>query len=277
MKMTTETVYTNSFSALTVDWIEAGVSPYLQDSLADYIGTSVDAKVESNWAFPTSAGLGTINSVKIGLQLFKSGAIADKIKLEVWANAIWNDMGDIPATNVLEWVETDVSTVLNTWAKINNCAVRLTSVKPVGASLVYAVRLTRIIDYTNIAQQILDENRWVIGDISIVNVQSLVDNASHFINLMAGTTIPNIVGDALVASDNELTVVKMLTALLIRAYLDRGPNVSLGSISITSVLTDPQYNLFTDMVTKAIEQLKLDPSGTGGIAFSVGTDDADLV
>jgi len=74
-----------------------------------------------------------------------------------------------------------------------------------------------------------------------------------------------------------LTVVKMLTALLIRAYLDRGPNVSLGSISITSVLTDPQYNLFTDMVTKAIEQLKLDPSGTGGIAFSVGTDDADLV
>jgi hypothetical protein len=275
--MTIETSYTNSFSALTVDWIEAGVSPYLQDSLADYIGTSVDGKVESNWAFPTSAGLGTINSVKIGLQLFKSGAIADKIKLEVWANAIWNDMGDIPATNVLEWVETDVSTVLNTWAKINNCAVRLTSVKPVGASLVYAVRLTRIIDYTNIAQQILDENRWVIGDISIVNVQSLVDNASHFINLMAGTTIPNLVGDTLVASDNELTVVKMLTALLIRAYLDRGPNVSLGSISITSVLTDPQYNLFTDMVTKAIEQLKLDPSGTGGIAFSVGTDDADLV
>jgi hypothetical protein len=276
MKMTTETVYTNSFSALTVDWSETGVTPYLHDTDADFIGTSVDAKVESNWAFPTSVGLGTINSVKFGLELLGVGAGTGAIKLEVWANGIWNDVGNVASTNVMEWVETDVSTLLTTWAKINGCHVRLTSVIT-GAMLLYARRLTRIIAYTNIAQQILDENRWTIADITIANVQYLIDNASHYINLMAGTTIPNLVGDVLVASDNELTVVKMLTALLIRAYLDRGPNVSLGSISITSVLTDPQYNLFTDMVTKAIEQLKLDASGTAGIAFAVGTDDADLV
>lgn len=129
----------------------------------------------------------------------------------------------------------------------------------------------------NIAQQVLNENRWTITQITIVNLEYLIDNAADYINLMSGTSIANIAASALTATENELIVVKTLAALMVRAYLDRGPNVAVSSVSISSVLADPQYDLFTKIVENGIARLKLVPTATTGIAFSVGTDDGDLV
>lgn len=82
---------------------------------------------------------------------------------------------------------------------------------------------------------------------------------------------------SLVGTDNEIVVVKTLAALWLRAHIDRGPNINIGGLSVTSVLADPQYDLFTKIIEAGIERLKV-ASGTSGsnLAFVVGTDDADL-
>lgn len=126
----------------------------------------------------------------------------------------------------------------------------------------------------NIAQQVLDENNYTTSDITIVNLEYLIDNATDYINLMAGTSIANIVAGSLTATENELLVTKTLAALMIRAYLDRGPNISVGGLSVASVLADPQYDSFTKIVEKGIVQLTVVRKATSGIPFSVGTDES---
>ena len=129
----------------------------------------------------------------------------------------------------------------------------------------------------NIAQLVLNENRWTITDITIANAEYLINNASDYINLMAGTSIANIAAGALTATDSELLVTKELASLMIRAYLDRGPNVSIGGLSVTSVLSDPQYDSKSKMIQLGINALKVVRVRSSGIAFSVGCDDGDLV
>lgn len=129
----------------------------------------------------------------------------------------------------------------------------------------------------NIALQVLNENHWTIDDITVVNAEFLIDNASDFINLMAGTSIANIAASALTATDSELLVTKELASLMIRAFLDRGPNVSIGGLTVSSVLSDPQYATKADMIQKGIAALTVQHTASHGIAFSVGTDDSDLV
>ena len=111
----------------------------------------------------------------------------------------------------------------------------------------------------NIAQRILDENSYTVSDISLTNLEYLIDNAIDTVNLRAGTTIADLTGSAadkdIVGTESEVLVVKELTVLLIRAYKDRGPNVSIGELTASQVLADPQYDLFTKSVKEDIERL----------------------
>ena len=111
---------------------------------------------------------------------------------------------------------------------------------------------------TNIAQRVLDENNYS-GTPSTVNTEYLIKNSVDYINMMAGTSIsftPSGGTQSLTASDSELMVVKTLAALMIRAYLDRGPNVSVSALNVTTVIADPQYRLFTKFVRDGISTLR---------------------
>ena len=108
----------------------------------------------------------------------------------------------------------------------------------------------------NIAQHILDSNKYTISNMSIVNLELNIDKAVDYINLLAGTSIAHVSSNDLTASDSELMVVETLSALLIRASQDRGPQVGVGGMAVTAVISDPQYRLFSQMVKLGINSLR---------------------
>lgn len=114
-----------------------------------------------------------------------------------------------------------------------------------------------MVTISNIAQRVLDENNYVVDDdISVVNLEYLIDNAVDYVNLMTGRSISNVSGNDLTADRDEIMLVKTLSALLIRAHLDRGPTLSVGGISVASVLADPQYNLFSKIIDQGVNMLR---------------------
>jgi len=110
----------------------------------------------------------------------------------------------------------------------------------------------------SIAQRILDENDYSTPNVAIV--EYLIDNAIDYINMEAGTSIAELSGDAesksLTGTKSEISVVKALSVLMLRAYRDRGPQVSVGGLNVAVTLADPQYSLFTKMVNKGISRLR---------------------
>jgi hypothetical protein len=127
-----------------------------------------------------------------------------------------------------------------------------------------------------IAQRILDENHYAApSNISLTNMEYLVKNATDYINLQAGTSIsftPAAGAATLTALDGEIIATKAGSLLMLKAYVDRGPNVSITGISVSTLINDPQYAFWSELFKNAIEKLK----GHVGVAFAVGSDDADL-
>jgi len=144
---TVEEVYTNSFDARVVDWFEFGSSPYLHDSTSDYIYIGTDLKEEGDWHFPNSTGSGTINSVKIRFELKETVADAGAMDVYVWNGASWVFADELTCGTTYLWYEIDVSSILNTWAKINGTEVYVHYVK-VATNTWYTRRLTRKVTYT---------------------------------------------------------------------------------------------------------------------------------
>ena len=110
------------------------------------------------------------------------------------------------------------------------------------------------------AQNILDENKWTVYNISLANLETLIDNSINYINLEANTTISLSAGTSgsktVTLTRSESLALKSLTALMVRAYLDKGPNIGLASLSVVNTIDDPNYSLFSDIVQKSILRLK---------------------
>jgi len=123
-----------------------------------------------------------------------------------------------------------------------------------------------MVTIATIAQRVLDENGWETADIhatpatALTRVEYMIDNAIDHINFHAGTTIADLSGGvgakSLVATANEIVVIKALSVLMVRAHLDRGPNVSLPGVSASTVLADPQYSLYNKIVNQGINRLR---------------------
>ena len=112
---------------------------------------------------------------------------------------------------------------------------------------------------TNIAQRILDENNYTTSDITTTNVEYLIKNAVDHINTQTGRTIsftPSAGTASLTAQDDEMPYIKNLTALMIRAYKDRGPNTAIGGLAVSSLTNDPQYSLFLKLLDDGIQRLR---------------------
>ena len=114
-----------------------------------------------------------------------------------------------------------------------------------------------MVTVSNIAQRVLDENNYATSDITTTKLEYLIDNVIDYVNLLTGRTISHVSGNNLTADYDEIMVVKTLSALMIRAYKDRGPQATAGgALNIAVVVADPQYNLFTKLVNQAINRLR---------------------
>ncbi len=117
------------------------------------------------------------------------------------------------------------------------------------------------------AQQILDDNNYETTKINsnvttaLTRVERLIDRAINHINLQTGSTISNMSGSdgsktVEVTSNEGASLVESLASLLVRAYVDKGPNVGLSALTVNTVIADPQYALLSDMIKKDIERLR---------------------
>lgn len=95
--------------------------------------------------------------------------------------------------------------------------------------------------------------------ITNTNLEYLIDDAINYVNLEAGTSISNLSG---VAGSKTVTVtaaqgavVIPLITLCMRAYKDKGPSSSTQGLSVTAIVSDPQYKLEMMMLKSGIRKL----------------------
>jgi len=163
--LTVEEVYTNAFSARLTAWIETGNSPYLQDTNTDFIEMEEESGDEGDWTFPNSAGSGTINSVKLRLEARKSAATSGSTRVYVWDGSAWISLGSLSLTTSYAWYELDVTSILNSWAKINGAKVYVHYTYYL-STVNFVRRLTRKVDYTPVVvvpKMVGDGLTWIIG------------------------------------------------------------------------------------------------------------------
>jgi len=145
--MTTEEVYTDAIDNTYLEWTGVGNTPYLQNTDSDLINKNIAGKKEGCWTFPNSVGSGTINSVKLRFEGRVSIVDANGWRVYVWDGSSWINAGAFyPPSTSYAWYEKDVSTILNTWTKINGCKVYIVSIRASG--IIYVRRLTRKVDYS---------------------------------------------------------------------------------------------------------------------------------
>ena len=128
----------------------------------------------------------------------------------------------------------------------------------------------------SIASRILQENSYSTSDITTTVLEYKIQDAIDYIELQAGITIADLAGAAgtksITATDPQILVVKWLTNLFIRAYENKGTNISIAGISLAEVITDPDFQVTMKVIDQSIERLK----SAEGIAFAIGQDTEDI-
>ena len=100
---------------------------------------------------------------------------------------------------------------------------------------------------TTVADRMQAETGYTDSDITNTNLEYLIDNAIDHVNLVCGTSIADLSGVAaaktLTATENELAVLKPLINLMMRAYIDKGPNINAATMGVMEIATDPHYKI----------------------------------
>ena len=160
-----EEVYTNAFDATYVAWIEVGSSPYLHNTDTDYIYRLTSKTLtykEGRWSFPNSAGSGTINSVKLRFEDYRTNLAGDAgVDVYVWDGTSWVYVGYLNSYHTsYAWEELDVSSILNSWDKINGAKVYLQTWTAALTDTIYVRRLTRKVDYSAVSKSWNTAETW---------------------------------------------------------------------------------------------------------------------
>jgi len=117
-----------------------------------------------------------------------------------------------------------------------------------------------MVTVSNFGTWILEKNNYGIGDCPLARVEDLIDDAIDHINLVAGTSIADLSGasesKSVTASENELTCIKKLSALLVRAYVDKGSQVAVGGVGVTEVASDPHYKIHMKLFNQSLQYLR---------------------
>jgi len=149
----TEDLYVDSFDAVDDGWTKVGTSPYLdtQNQPTDYIYSAGRNKNSGNYGFTNSSGSGTINSVTLYIYAY-GVASADFTTL-----LSGTDTGLGPPTS-WGWVSVDVSTILDTWTKINDATVLFDRPNATNEAGVDAAYL--LVDYAAASTFTQNDSRW---------------------------------------------------------------------------------------------------------------------
>jgi len=166
--MTVEELYVNAFDSTYIEWTEVPPTPYLDNNDLNYIyvtTSKINMFKEGCWTFPSSSGSGTINSVKLRFESKRSNVSGDAgVSVYVWDGSSWffYDGALFPISTSYGWEELDVSSILNSWAKINAAKIYLETQTAIGITdTVYYRRCTRKVDYGVVA--VIASKRLLVG------------------------------------------------------------------------------------------------------------------
>lgn len=106
------------------------------------------------------------------------------------------------------------------------------------------------------AQNVLDENAYTIVDCSLANVERLVNNAIHYVELETGLSLSDMATQTVTLTDAQEVVVKVLAGLMIQARKDKGSTGSVGAVNVQNILSSPRYALKSKIVDMGINRLR---------------------
>jgi hypothetical protein len=137
--LTTTYYYVNSFDNTTRQWTEVGASPWL-DTInypTAYIHTTSNTKTHRAFGFPNSGAENAETLTKVELELYCMGEEdpdvgTPSISVYISDGVTWTSMGNMPTPLAWAWVAKDITSKINTWAKLDACQLYVISVTPVG-------------------------------------------------------------------------------------------------------------------------------------------------
>jgi len=117
-----------------------------------------------------------------------------------------------------------------------------------------------MVDYT--AANLQSINNY--ADLNNETIELLVDGMISYINSECGAGIPHFRDDVINAAgskvvsitDSQEAAFLAGAALMLRAYNEKGPNVAQQGQSITQVIQDPHYRVWTMLLKGAINRIR---------------------
>ena len=159
--MPLEELFVDAHDNTLLEWLRTGAAPYLNDSSLNYIDTDAINNREGYFDFEDSMGSGTINSVKLRLEsryTFTDFIGGFEVRVYIYDGSDWHDIGTFWAPSSYDWIEIDISAIIDSWAKIDGCRMYVKSVTEVGQSVVFIRRGKLVVDYAPVVA------KRVVGD-----------------------------------------------------------------------------------------------------------------
>ncbi|MFX0014823.1 MAG: hypothetical protein ACFFB2_00520 [Promethearchaeota archaeon] len=272
-------------------WAKTGASPYLDNQtqpevnevhgVANAVG-SKNGDEMGDFGFQDINILGTLASVKLRVYGHASPSYPTEtyFSVHLWNGSAWNEVMDFSNEPNFIWKEVDVSTYINTWAKVNSSKIFLRTEDPGGNK--YGEQLCDIailqVNYFPEPNYNFDaEVQWVSADFTKSNATLAIYTGNLGIEALKvdvwngswNTIIPNLVAN----SWNNISVVNYLTTSTFTIRF-KGTNES-------SDTTQDQWNIDVtllhtwdnDETPPMINDFFVDDLGTGiGIFWANVTD-----
>lgn len=149
--MTTESLYVESYNLVIEEWDEVGASPWLNDSTANYIHTSVDNEWHEEFSFADHVGSETINAISLYMEIQGSSGRNDQILVYLWDGTAWQLIVTLdPDNDVYQWYNWDVLAYFDTWTKINGAKLKVQYNRSGSPSteIIYVRRARLYVDYS---------------------------------------------------------------------------------------------------------------------------------
>jgi hypothetical protein len=175
-------------------------------------------------------------------------------------------METITAQNVLDenGYLTDTTSIAVTAAVIQaeNNFLSESSSQAVTAALVLAEN-NFVADSSSLnvtGQNVLDENGYTSANCDLTILEYLMDNVINDINLQTNSAIAAMSGSdeskTAAVTRTQAVALKAGATMMLRAYLDKGPNVGIGGLSVTAITSDPQYAVHSEKYRAALRRLQ---------------------
>lgn len=148
--MGTDTLYVDGFSGADTGWTTVGASPYLNDSDSNDVETNYAGRAEDWFSFADSTHiLTTINSVKLYFEALSTNE--DYVRCYIKATGVSStNVGTIKITPKYSyyWFNITLTSLLNTWTKINSAQLELLSIENISFGNLRVRRAYLYVDWT---------------------------------------------------------------------------------------------------------------------------------